>query len=163
VRQTTVSDIMERAGMARESFYYHFRSKDELVTGVLNSYAKIFAADIIRWSDDLDEGKITFEDFPRYLRLHFSCNEGDIGAMCDIARETGRIDSVVVRLADYTIEALKPTSFYQLCLRCCPAHPERALRFTLYATILMVLEDTDISDEEMARITRSALNIPDSL
>lgn len=163
VKQTTVSNIMDQAGMARESFYYHFRSKDELIDTVLDSYAELFGNGFKQWSDALDAGEASFDDFVHYLRCGYDGDGSYVSAMVRIARESKRIDSVTIRLADSTVEALRSTSFFQLCQRCSPIRADRAVRYALYATLLILLSGEEFEDDEMARMSRAALNIPQSL
>ncbi|MBQ0005068.1 MAG: TetR family transcriptional regulator [Clostridiales bacterium] len=54
---TTISDIIDRAGVARGSFYYHFKGKDEL----LNSIADLLDEQYMEIEKDFPEGMNAFD------------------------------------------------------------------------------------------------------
>ena len=55
--ETTISDILERADIARGSFYYHFKGKDEL----LNSICELLDEQYMEIEESFPEGMNAFD------------------------------------------------------------------------------------------------------
>ena len=55
-KQTSVSDIVRKVGVAQGTFYYYFASKDEIMDAVVNHYIDSYrrALEILLARDDLD-------------------------------------------------------------------------------------------------------------
>lgn len=55
--ETTIADIIERSGVARGSFYYHFKGKDEL----LNSISELLDEKYVEVEEEFPEGLNCYE------------------------------------------------------------------------------------------------------
>ena len=58
IRATSVDAIAEKAGITKRTLYYHFQSKDELITEYLRSRDQLNLQAYKKWFDD-QEGEIT--------------------------------------------------------------------------------------------------------
>lgn len=54
IRATSVDAIAEKAGITKKTLYYHFKSKDELVAGYLESRDQPNLALFARWFDECE-------------------------------------------------------------------------------------------------------------
>lgn len=54
IRATSVDAVAEKAGITKKTLYYHFKSKDDLVAGYLESRDQPNLALFARWFDDCD-------------------------------------------------------------------------------------------------------------
>jgi len=54
IRRVSVDAVAEEAGITKRTLYYHFRSKDELITAYLESRDQPNLTAIQRWFDEVD-------------------------------------------------------------------------------------------------------------
>lgn len=163
VRHTTVSAIMDEAGITRELFYYYFNNKKELVHAVLDDYASDIAANAQAWSDDLDAGRARFDDLVTYMRRPIRNDEQAHAAMRKVIVEAGLLSEMDDAVVDHTLAVLRPTSFYSLCECCAPIGADRALRYILDAFLTIGRQGALFGDDEMSAMGRAALQLPDDI
>lgn len=163
VKHTTISAIMDEAGITRELFYYYFSNKRELIEAVIDDYAMDVATNAKAWSDDLNSGKARFADFLGYMRQPIRGNRQSNEAMVAIVNETGLHNEMSHMVVDHVLEALRPTSFYALCERCAPVSADKAIRFALDASFAFAHQGLLVSDEEIAALAHATLCLPDDI
>lgn len=161
VRKATISTIMRQAGITRELFYYYFKNKSELIDAVLDSYTDDIAREIIAWSVGFDAGEKDFADLVRYFR---SCVNGEVEsfrAMRAVIGETQGFRSMEARVVARSVKELKGTDFFRLCERHSPLPAEQGLAFVLHGIFGMFHSGMGTSDKVVARLSRTALCLPD--
>lgn len=163
VKHTTISAIMDEAGITRELFYYYFSNKRELIEAVIDDYAIDVAANAKTWSDDLDSGKARFADLLAYMRRPIRGSQQSNDAMVAIVNETGLHSEMSDMVVNHVIDMLKPTSFYALCERCAPVSADKAIRFALDAAFTFAHQRLLVSDEEIAALAHATLCLPDDI
>lgn len=163
VKHTTISAIMDEAGITRELFYYYFSNKRELINAVIDDYAFDVASNAKAWSDDLDAGKAKFNDLMAYMRRPIRGDERRQKAMLAVLDETGLQNEMSSMVVDHAIDLLKATSFYALCQRCAPVSADKAIRFAFDGALMMLHQNVLVSDEEIATLARATLRLPADL
>lgn len=82
--RTSFSDIAEQAGISRGNFYYHFKSKDEILLAVIDCRLTAIKAMLDEWSDTIPEARdrlrryaeIPLNDAPDVIR--YGCPMGTL-------------------------------------------------------------------------------------
>ena len=71
---TTIQDVLDLAGVSKGGFYHHFKSKDELLFGVLDGMAEgVFAQMAVVASDE----KSSALDLTVFLVIRWSHNSAE--------------------------------------------------------------------------------------
>ncbi|HEC19066.1 MAG TPA: TetR/AcrR family transcriptional regulator [Gammaproteobacteria bacterium] len=83
---TSFSDIADAAGIARGNFYYHFKTKDEILQGVIEKRLEDFRAMLAYWDETISDPR---KRLRRYIQIltrqqqdieHYGC---PIGTLCN--------------------------------------------------------------------------------
>ena len=85
--RTTVADVLERAGVARSTFYHHFESKDDLLLGRFDLFRLAPAADREDGALPLPDVTPIFRHTGLYTDLYRSLRDtGDLDQLTDKIR-----------------------------------------------------------------------------
>ena len=94
--QITVTDVANRAGFARHTFYNHYETLDDLLSNVIDSVLDAFLSKLDKWDFDLNDA----EDELRMMTAFFQVWE-DHPETVHILGNLDMDDLLIKRLKDY--------------------------------------------------------------
>ena len=65
---TSIDDITQAAGLTKGAFYWHFKSKEDLLRRIVEEYDKRFLDGLIRAVEEVQDG--AFNKFEKYIRYN---------------------------------------------------------------------------------------------
>ncbi|WP_157738940.1 TetR/AcrR family transcriptional regulator [Labrenzia sp. VG12] len=94
---TSVSDVMQAAGLTHGGFYRHFKSKDELVSAAFRKAVDDVLTEMERATDDAEKTRARRDYIDTYLSKCHVDNRGDGCPLAALANDLSRGEEVARR------------------------------------------------------------------
>lgn len=155
VETTSVSDVMQAAGLTHGGFYRHFKSKDELVAAAFRTAVDGVLADM----EAADAGDAKAAARRDYIDTYLSlCHVGSRGDGCPLAALAGELNRGAPDARREGFDALQRTSAQLTCGND-PAQGLATLALMLGTVTLARLADNDAAAETMLDAGRKGVGL----
>lgn len=102
--KTSFSELAEAAGVPKGNFYYHFKSKDDVLKAVLEARHGDISDALAKWSENIDTPELRLSRFVEMLTkdqedlAHYGCPTGSL--LTELGKKRGDLKPMVVAIMD---------------------------------------------------------------
>ena len=154
---TSFSDIADAVGISRGNFYYHFKSKDEILKAVIDTRVADFEAALNEWDKKITDPK---QRLNHYIDMQLRNQQNIISHGCPIGSlctELAKIDHSILHDANTMFTVFRDWLITQLKLLGVNRNTKQIAMHLLargqgIATVTNAFEDKDFLQQEVKRL-----------